>query len=102
FNEQNASYSRYTIDSVNLKANRFFAIEKIDGKWWCGTGRGLQIFDPVTKKINAFVDYPGKKPMLHSAIWVHRDRHKFTWYAGWGDAIYRYDPATRESTRFDS
>ncbi|MDZ4793770.1 MAG: two-component regulator propeller domain-containing protein [Bacteroidota bacterium] len=101
FNEQTGKTNHYFIKNADLRGSRIFTTKKIGDKWWCGTGRGIFIFDPVSKTFSPFVHYPGNKQVQHSVTWIHQDRQQNIWYAIWGEAICRYNPQTGESIRFD-
>lgn len=101
FNEQNGITNRYFIKGADKHGRRIFTTKKINGKWWCGTGRGIFIFDPVSKTFSPFTQYPGNKPVYRSVTWIYEDGQKNIWYAIWNEAICRYNPQTGESIRFD-
>ena len=102
FREADATIERFVFPTDVIAHNRFFDVEFIDGKWWCCTRDGIQILDPVTKKFTPFSFYAkGHEVRGRSVYWLHKDKNGFIWFAAWADAIYRFDPKTKQTTRFD-
>lgn len=86
--------SRDTMSS----ANRIFDIQRIDGRWWCGTGWGIQFFDPATGIFTPFTHYAeGHSLAKRSAMWIRKDAEGYLWFASWCTSIYRYNPKTGET-----
>ncbi|MES2777646.1 MAG: histidine kinase [Bacteroidota bacterium] len=102
WNEQTGDIKRYATPGVEAKQTRFFDIQYINGKWWCSTGDGIQIFDSATARFSTFKYYPkGHEIKNRSVMWIRKDRKNMIWFAAWGDAVYRFDPVTNKCIRFD-
>ncbi len=83
------------------QVNRIFDIQRIGDEWWCGTGKGILRFDPLKGTFTPFNHYaPGRSLAERSVMWMRTDREGYVWYAGWIDALYRYDPRTKTSIAF--
>jgi ligand-binding sensor domain-containing protein/putative methionine-R-sulfoxide reductase with GAF domain len=102
FNSETGISTRYAISATDHRQNRVFDIKFINGEWWCGTGDGIKIFNPVTKKFRPFGFYAKNYPVKNvSAFWIYQDKQGFVWFAVWSDAVYRFDPATSETIRIE-
>ncbi|HWR32324.1 MAG TPA: histidine kinase [Chitinophagaceae bacterium] len=102
YNEITGDVQHFTIKSGTAKANRFFEIEPVDGEWWCGTGKGINIFNPQTKSFRQLTGYRYADSVNKiSVTHLVKDRKGNIWFAAWDDAVYRFDPVTKECIRFD-
>jgi len=102
FDQSTKKNDQYFVTKNTSRANRFFCIEVIENEWWCGTGDGIKIFNPLTKQFRNFEHYaPGYEIKNKSVSQMLVDKKGYLWFSVWADAIYRYDPATKTTIRFD-
>lgn len=99
--ERSGHIERYNLPSPSVLHNRFFDLAWINNEWWCGTGDGIQIFNPRTKTFRPFDGLVADASFRGVAVtWLFQDSRKNIWFAGWKNAVYRYDLATRVCTRY--
>ncbi len=93
---------RFFISKTEKRTNRFFDMQWINGEWWCGTGDGVYTLNIKTGQFTRFAHYAkGFEVNQRSAFWIQQDRRGFIWFAVWGEAVYRYDPVTKITTRIN-
>ena len=100
FDSKTKETKRYAVPADNFKANRFFDIKLINGEWWCGTGNGIQILNPKTKQfrsIDLFAE--GHDLQKNSCVWICQDKAGMVWFSSWYDAVYRYNPITKQTVQ---
>lgn len=99
-NKETGVFKRYAVSATEENANRFFDIQFIKGQWWCATGDGIKILDPANNQFSAFKYYAaGYEIKNRSASWVLQDKLGNTWFAAWTDAVYRFNPVTKQTLR---
>jgi ligand-binding sensor domain-containing protein/putative methionine-R-sulfoxide reductase with GAF domain len=102
YDESTKTAEHYIVDKNNAKANRIFDIVPFRGEWWCGTGHGIKIFNPQKKAFRKLSDYTYASEVdPYSVTTLMRDSRGFFWFSCWLTFIYRYDPSTGKSIRFD-
>lgn len=102
FNTATGATDRYAVSATDHRQNRFFDARLINGEWWCGTGDGIKIFNPVTKQFRPFNLYAKNYPIKNvSAFWIYQDKRGKVWFAVWSDAVYCYDPLTKQTLRIE-
>jgi ligand-binding sensor domain-containing protein/putative methionine-R-sulfoxide reductase with GAF domain len=100
--EPTGQLQRFRVENGAHRPNRFFSVTRIGNEYWCGTGNRIKIFNPKTKSFRDFAHYPKDHPVKNAAVtWILEDRKKNIWFSAWDDAIYRFDPATQKTLRFD-
>ncbi|MEX1055595.1 MAG: two-component regulator propeller domain-containing protein, partial [Rhodothermales bacterium] len=80
----------------------FTFAEDADGGIWIATNRGLNRFDPVTRKFALFRHNPDDEHSLTSdnLRTVYVDREGFVWAGAAGSGVNRLDPESGVVTRF--
>lgn len=93
---------RYLITSEGGRPNRFFDVKSIKGEWWCGTGDGIKILNPVTGQFRSFAYYAKEHPVKNvSAYWIYEDKRGKIWFSVWNTAVFMFDPATKKTVRVE-
>lgn len=91
-----------TISQDNYRANRFFHAVFYNHEWWFATGDGILILNPVSNQFRRFTYYAqGHKIKNRSVTNLLVDKKGKLWFTVWADAIYRYDPETKTTKRYD-
>lgn len=96
------TFERYILPNKELRWNEVFDLDMIGGEIWCATGNGIQLFDPVKKTFRPFRFLPKNSNIAAQSVsWIQQDAQGYVWFSVWYDAVYRYDPRTNASIRFD-
>jgi ligand-binding sensor domain-containing protein len=98
-------YEHYPIPAgvrTNEYANYISRIVNIGDELWLCTVSGIYIFNPVTKRFRLFDEVDKAEQLTRSGIsWCHKDKRGIVWFNAKGKYLYRYDPATRQHTRYN-
>jgi len=92
----------FSLGADNYRANRFFHALFFRGEWWFATGDGIQIYNPASNQFRKFTHYAkGYEIKNKSVTHLLVDKKGKLWFTVWMDAVYRYDPETNTTERFD-
>lgn len=100
FNTNTKKFKRYFTGEKLLVRNRFFHAAKAGSTWWMAGAWGLYFLEKGAKDIQYF-DRVKKGAPTRSCNFVFVDDGGKIWFQIIFDALYRYDPVTKQCDRFD-
>lgn len=102
YNSVSKIQTRTIISPDNYRANRFFHAIFYRNEWWFATGDGILILNPVSNRFRKFTHYAkGYEIKNKSVTNLLVDKKGKLWFSVWNDALYRYDPVTSQTVRYD-
>ncbi|GAB3963177.1 hypothetical protein GCM10028805_65760 [Spirosoma harenae] len=83
-----------------LSVNGVYFLRFIEGELWICTGKGIQIFNPVTRQYRPFTGIPASEKLQESYVgWVFQDSHKTIWFNAASRWLIQYNPQTKAYKR---
>ncbi|MCE7068062.1 two-component regulator propeller domain-containing protein [Dyadobacter sp. CY326] len=100
YNTDNRTYKRYMLTNDNLRKNRFVMAAKAKDAWWFVGDGGVHFLPNGGEKLVRFEDIKKNMPSQY-ANFVFTDHKGNIWFQILDDAIYRYDPVSKKTIRYD-
>lgn len=100
FNKGGSDFKRYRVSDDTLYKNQFFMAAKVGQDWWCCGAGGVYIIRGNSDKLEKFKNVK-KKTSSEFTNFIFSDQKGRVWFQVWNDALYRFDPKTRQLDRFD-
>lgn len=100
YHTDNRTYQRYTVTDGDLRRNRFVMCTKAKDAWWFVGDDGVHVLHNGSDKLVKFTDIKKGTPHRY-ANFVFTDHKGNIWFQILEDAIYRHDPVTKKTTRYD-
>lgn len=100
YHTDNRTYRRYIVTDDDLRRNRFVMCTKAKDAWWFVGNDGVHVLRNGSDKLVRFEDIKKDTPNRY-ANFVFTDHKGNIWFQILEDAIYRHDPVTKKTTRYD-
>lgn len=98
-------YEHFTIPSPATEqeiANGVNNISYINGELWLSTSKGVQIFNPATRRFRRFLATSSARPLNKAWVsWCFQDRQRAIWFSADAKWLFRYDPAKQTFQEFN-
>jgi putative methionine-R-sulfoxide reductase with GAF domain len=100
YNTIEGTYKRYFASETELIKNRFVMSARSGGTRWFGGKDGVYFLEKDFPKLRKF-EGVRKEMSGRLANFIFSDDYGKIWFQVWNDALYRHDPVTGETDRFD-
>jgi ligand-binding sensor domain-containing protein/putative methionine-R-sulfoxide reductase with GAF domain len=100
YNTSERTYKRYIVSSTELQRNRFVMAAKTGTTWWFAGDDGVYYLEEGSESLKHF-DQVKANPETNAVSFIFTDPNGNIWFEPVHDALYRYNPVTKRTDRFD-
>jgi ligand-binding sensor domain-containing protein len=100
YHTDNRTYKRYIVTNGDLHKNRFVMCTKGKDAWWFAGNDGVYFLPDGGDKLVQFDKVKPNMPTRY-ANFIFADHKGNIWFQILDDAIYRFDPVTKKTSRYD-
>ncbi len=100
YNTNERTYKRYIVSSTDLERNRFVMATKSGSTWWFAGDDGIYYLEAGSESLKHF-DRVTNNPETNASNFIFTDADGNVWFQSVHDALYRHNPTTNKTDRFD-
>ncbi len=100
YNTNERTYKRYMVSPTAFERNRFVMAAKAGTTWWFAGDDGIYCLEEGATALKHFEQTKTGKPGNNCNM-VFKDHKGNIWFQVVHDALYRYNPVTKKTDRFD-
>lgn len=99
YNTSERTYKRYVVSQTEFERNRFVMAAKAGSTWWFAGEDGVYYLEEGATALKQFVQIKAEPGNASNMIFT--DKKGNIWFQIVHDALYRYNPVTKKTDRFD-
>ncbi len=100
YNTVERTYKRYVVSETDVLQNRFSMALRLQKTWWFIGSAGIYFLKDGSDKLQHF-PLPKNKIGANAVSFIFPDSKGNIWFQVVHDALYRYNPASNKTDRFD-
>lgn len=100
YNMSERTYKRFPVSLTDFSKNRFIVAAKSGTTWWFAGNDGLYFLENGNESLQQFKGYE-INPEASAVNLLVSDKKGNIWFQPVHDALYRYNPLTKKTDRFD-